>query len=71
MEVTAHETGPMAEALARLPGEMLLILTGSATSDVRDTGPEALRHAGGEVPGSECRSIPAISSFTDGSVRAR
>lgn len=49
VEVTAHETGPMAEALARLPGEMLLILTGSATSDVRDTGPEALRHAGGEV----------------------
>ncbi|MGP3697717.1 molybdopterin-binding protein [Rhodobacter sp. NSM] len=46
---TAHETGAMAEALARMPGEVLLILTGSATSDLYDTAPEALRRAGGVV----------------------
>jgi molybdenum cofactor cytidylyltransferase len=44
-----HEAGAMAAALARLPGEMLLILTGSATSDLHDTGPQAVRQAGGQV----------------------
>ncbi|MCE6959033.1 molybdopterin-binding protein [Cereibacter sphaeroides] len=48
-EVTAHEPAAMAGALDRLPGEMLLILTGSATSDLHDTAPEALRRAGGTV----------------------
>lgn len=45
----AHEAGAMAQALRALPGEMLLILTGSATSDLHDTGPEAVRAAGGTV----------------------
>jgi molybdenum cofactor cytidylyltransferase len=45
----AHEVGAMAEALRRLPGEMVLILTGSATSDLFDTGPAAVRAAGGQV----------------------
>jgi molybdenum cofactor cytidylyltransferase len=44
-----HDTGAMARALADLPGEMLLILTGSATSDLHDTAPQALRAAGGTV----------------------
>ena len=44
-----HDTGAMARALAVLPGEMLLILTGSATSDLHDTAPQALRAAGGTV----------------------
>jgi molybdenum cofactor cytidylyltransferase len=44
-----HDTGAMARALAVLPGEMLLILTGSATSDLNDTAPQALRAAGGTV----------------------
>ncbi len=44
-----HECAAMAAALASLTGEMLLILTGSATSDLQDTGPEALRAAGGRV----------------------
>ncbi|MFC2968305.1 molybdopterin-binding protein [Acidimangrovimonas pyrenivorans] len=47
--VTPHEPAAMAEALAALKGEVLLILTGSATSDAHDTGPEALRRAGGTV----------------------
>lgn len=44
-----HDTGTMARALADLPGEMLLILTGSATSDLYDTAPQAVRAAGGTV----------------------
>jgi molybdenum cofactor cytidylyltransferase len=44
-----HDTDAMARALADLPGEMLLILTGSATSDLHDTAPQALRAAGGTV----------------------
>jgi molybdenum cofactor cytidylyltransferase len=44
-----HDTGAMARALADLPGEMLLILTGSATSDLHDTAPQAVRAAGGTV----------------------
>ncbi len=44
-----HETDAMAKALANLPGEMLLILTGSATSDPCDTAPQAVRAAGGTV----------------------
>lgn len=44
-----HDMGRIAAALAELPGELLLILTGSATSDLRDDAPEALRQAGGQV----------------------
>lgn len=47
--VTAHDVQAMADALRALPGDMLLILTGSATSDLHDTGPGALRAAGGTV----------------------
>lgn len=46
---TGHEVGAMADALTKLPGDILLILTGTATSDLQDTGPEALRRAGGQV----------------------
>ncbi|WP_428516742.1 molybdopterin-binding protein [Roseovarius sp.] len=44
-----HEVPALAEAMAAASGEVVLVLTGSATSDVRDTGPEALRRAGGTV----------------------
>jgi molybdenum cofactor cytidylyltransferase len=44
-----HEVPALAEAMASATGEVVLILTGSATSDKRDTGPEALRRAGGRV----------------------
>jgi molybdenum cofactor cytidylyltransferase len=49
VETVAHDIGAMGAALSRLPGDMLLILTGSATSDLQDTGPEAVRAAGGSV----------------------
>jgi molybdenum cofactor cytidylyltransferase len=35
--------------LRDLPGEIALILTGSATSDLYDTAPQAVRAAGGTV----------------------
>lgn len=49
VEVVAHDEAAIAVALGRLPGEMALILTGSATSDLHDTAPQGLRLAGGEV----------------------
>lgn len=42
-----HTEAALAGAIAQAGGEMVLILTGSATSDVRDVGPMALRAAGG------------------------
>jgi molybdenum cofactor cytidylyltransferase len=44
-----HEVAAMAAVLPGLPGDLVLILTGSATSDLHDTGPEAVRRAGGTV----------------------
>lgn len=44
-----HEAGAIAAALRDLPGEIALILAGSATSDLMDTAPQAVRLAGGEV----------------------
>lgn len=49
VEVVAHDEAAIAAALGRLPGEMALILTGSATSDLHDTAPQGLRQAGGVV----------------------
>ncbi len=49
VRVVPHEVAAMAVALAAMPGGVLLILTGSATSDLHDTGPEAVRAAGGQV----------------------
>ncbi len=45
----AHDEDALAKALSQAGGEMILILTASATSDISDTAPEALRRAGGEV----------------------
>lgn len=44
-----HRAGPLAEAVAAAEGDLVLILTASATSDPRDVGPEAVRAAGGDV----------------------
>jgi len=44
-----HTEGALADALARAQGDLLLILTGSATSDSRDVAPNAVRRAGGTV----------------------
>jgi molybdenum cofactor cytidylyltransferase len=47
--VVAHETEAVARAVARAPGEMVLVLTGSATSDRADVGPAGLVAAGGRL----------------------
>lgn len=48
-QVVAHQTAPLAEAIRASAAEIILILTGSATSDLYDVAPQALRAAGGEV----------------------
>jgi molybdenum cofactor cytidylyltransferase len=47
--VVDHTIADLASALQDVDSEMVLILTGSATSDTYDVGPEAVRMAGGEV----------------------
>lgn len=47
--VVPHAEAALSDAIKQATGEMLLILTGSATSDLRDVAPQALRMAGGEV----------------------
>ncbi|WP_323763473.1 molybdopterin-binding protein [Marinovum sp.] len=44
-----HRCQAIAEALGEADSELVLILTGSATSDPHDVAPEALRRAGGKV----------------------
>jgi molybdenum cofactor cytidylyltransferase len=46
---TPHEAAPLAQALRDAPGEVALILTGSATSDRADVGPAAVEAAGGLI----------------------
>ncbi|QFS82213.1 putative molybdopterin binding domain protein [Roseivivax sp. THAF40] len=48
-QVVPHEVDALAAALRASEAEALFILTGSATSDLHDTAPEALRAAGGQV----------------------
>lgn len=45
----AHEVDALSTALRQADGDLILILTASATSDLRDTAPEAVRKAGGTV----------------------
>ena len=47
--VVAHRQDAVGAALASSGGSLLLLLTGSATSDPLDVGPQGLRLAGGEV----------------------
>lgn len=48
-QVVSHEIDALAHALRTSTADILLILTGSATSDTLDVAPQALRAAGGEV----------------------
>lgn len=47
--VVPHRAPEIAAALRAAPGEVLFVLTGSATSDPADVAPEAVRLAGGTV----------------------
>ncbi len=44
-----HRKDALSRALLQVQGDLLLILTGSATSDPHDVAPEAVRDAGGHV----------------------
>ncbi|MYM56050.1 molybdopterin-binding protein [Thalassovita mangrovi] len=44
-----HREAALAEAIAAAKGDLLMVLTGSATSDAYDVAPQALRRAGGKV----------------------
>ena len=47
--VVPHREAELAAAITQAPGQLVLILTGSATSDPHDVAPQALRSAGGMV----------------------
>jgi molybdenum cofactor cytidylyltransferase len=47
--VVAHAEDAIRQALSDATGEFVFLLTASATSDVNDVGPAALRAAGGDV----------------------
>ncbi|MEX0301019.1 MAG: molybdopterin-binding protein [Leisingera sp.] len=47
--VVPHREADLADALRQAPGELLFVLTGSATSDPMDVAPQAVRQAGGTV----------------------
>jgi len=47
--VVPHRACALATAVRQAAGEVVFILTASATSDIADVGPEAVRQAGGEI----------------------
>ena len=47
--IVPHTVADMATAIRQSQGELVLLLGASATGDIADTAPEALRVAGGEV----------------------
>jgi len=49
LTVVAHQTGVLAAAISEVAGDLVMILTGSATMDAQDVAPSALRRAGGRV----------------------
>lgn len=49
IQILPHRVTPLAEAISNAGTDLVLILTGSATSDIDDVAPTALRQAGGQV----------------------
>ncbi len=49
VEIVPHRTDTLSAAIAEIGGDLTMILTGSATSDVDDVAPAAVRDAGGRV----------------------
>ncbi|WP_171123163.1 MULTISPECIES: molybdopterin-binding protein [unclassified Ruegeria] len=49
VRIVPHSPEPLAEAIAAMSGDLVMILTGSATSDAYDVAPQAVRAAGGQV----------------------
>lgn len=49
VRIVPHQTDAIAQAFSEIQGQVVMILTGSATSDVADVAPQAVRVAGGQV----------------------
>ncbi|WP_170784662.1 molybdopterin-binding protein [Ruegeria lacuscaerulensis] len=49
VRIVPHQAEPLSLAVSDAEGDIVMILTGSATSDVYDVAPEAVRAAGGQV----------------------
>ena len=49
VQIVPHRVDALAKAVSRTAGDLLMILTGSATSDPDDVAPSAVRLAGGQV----------------------
>ncbi|WP_210092286.1 molybdopterin-binding protein [Ruegeria sp. HKCCSP346] len=49
VQIVPHRVDALAKAVSRTTGDLLMILTGSATSDPDDVAPSAVRLAGGRV----------------------
>ncbi|GAA6192120.1 molybdopterin-binding protein [Phaeobacter sp. NW0010-22] len=49
IQITDHDPDALADAVQRISGDFVMILTGSATSDPEDVAPSAVRLAGGQV----------------------
>ena len=49
VQIVPHAVDALAQALSRMNTDIVMILTGSATSDVEDVAPQAVRRAGGRV----------------------
>ena len=47
--IVTHDVSALSRAITEAPGEVILILTASATSDIHDVAPEGVRAAGGFV----------------------
>lgn len=47
--IVSHQTGAISQAIADAPGDVVFVLTASATSDLCDVAPSALRQSGGSV----------------------
>ena len=48
-QLVAHTADAISAALQKAAGDVLFVLTASATSDIADVGPSGVRHAGGTV----------------------
>ncbi len=49
VDIVSHETGELSAALKKASSSLILVMTSTATSDANDTGPRALRLAGGKI----------------------
>lgn len=49
VQVVPHRTETLTQAVKQVEGDIVLILTGSATSDINDVAPAAVHKAGGNV----------------------